>query len=264
MPWSMVEIYLALPAFLLVLSRVAGLMLASPLFSATMLPGPINALLAVAISLAVFPLAAAGPALPVTLGSAVTGMAGELAIGLVLGLGVSLVFAGVEMAAQLMSQQAGIALGEVFNPMMETSGTEVSQLYSLVAIMVFLGVGGHHALVRALLDSFATIPPLGFKPTPGLVELIMDVATLSFTIAIRVGGPVILALILSFLMLGFISRTVPQLNLLSVGFPVKLAMALFIMAVSMISMESILVDGLNEVMEGLRGALGMTGAMASR
>jgi flagellar biosynthesis protein FliR len=260
----MFEIYAALPIFLLVLARVAGLMLASPLFTSEMLPTPLNVLLAVAISLATFPLVAPQAIAPVTLGSACAGMIGELAIGLILGLGVSLIFAGVQMAAQLMSQQAGMALGEVFNPMMESSGTEVSQLYFLVAMAVFLAAGGHHAMVRAVLDSFTAIPPLGFKPHAGLIDLMVNVLTVSFTLAIRVGGPVILALVLAFLTLGFISRTVPQLNLLTVGFPIKLAMALFVMAVSMISMESLLVDSVNDVMDGIRDGLGITSLVASK
>ena len=260
MPWRIFEVYTALPAFLLVLSRVAGLMLASPLFSGTMLPTPINVILALAISLSIFPLMAGGLVVPVTLGSAAAGMAGELAIGLVLGLGVTLVFTGAQVAAQLISQQAGIALGEVFNPMMESSSTEVSQLYFLVAMAVFLAVDGHHALIRALLDSFATIPPLGFKPDASLLELVVELLTLSFIIAVRVGGPVMLALLLALLTLGFISRTMPQLNLLTFGFPLKLALAMFMMAVTLIALESILVDALVEVMDGVRAGLGITGA----
>lgn len=260
MPWRIFEIYTALPAFLLVLSRVAGLMLASPLFSGSILPTPINAILALAVSLSIFPLMAGQLAAPVTLASAAGGMAGELAIGLVLGLGVTLVFTGAQVAAQLISQQAGLALGEVFNPMMESSGTEVSQLYFLVAMAVFLGVDGHHALVRALLDTFAAIPPLDFKPEASLLELIVEVLALSFIIAARVGGPVMLALLLALLTLGFISRTMPQLNLLTVGFPLKLATALFVMAVTLIALEPILVDALVEVMDGVRAGLGIAQA----
>jgi flagellar biosynthesis protein FliR len=260
----MFELYAALPVFMLVLARVAGLMLSSPLFTSEMLPAPLNIFLAVAISLATFPMVAPHAVVPVTIGSAVAGMVGELAIGLILGLGVTLIFAGVQMAAQLVSQQAGLSLGEVFNPMMESSGNEVSQLYFLVAMAVFLAAGGHHAMVRAVLDSFATIPPLGFKPDSGMIDFVISALTSSFTLAIRVGGPVILALVLAFLTLGFISRTVPQLNLMTIGFPVKLAMALFIMAVSMISMESLLVDSVNEVMQGVRSGLGITARMAAR
>lgn len=248
---------MALPAFVLVLARVAGLMLAAPFFSSPVIPTQISVLLAAAMSLAIFPLTAATLAGPVTMGSAVGGLVGELAIGLVLGLGVTLVLVGIQVAAQLVSQQAGAALGEVFNPMLESSSSEVAQLYFLVAMSVFMLTNGHHAMVRALLDSFTAIPLLGFKPDIGLLDLLISMITLSFTIAIRVSGPAMLALLLAFLTLGFISRTVPQLNLLTVGFPIKLAMALLVMALTLIGLEGILVDGVVDVMDEIRTALGM-------
>lgn len=254
----MVNAYAALPVFLLVLARVAGLMLASPLFAGSMIPLQINVILAVTMSLAVFPLMITQVAVPVTLGSALAGLAGELALGLVLGMGVTLIFIGVQMAAQVASQQAGLALGEVFNPLLESTTTELSQLYFIVSMGVFLAVDGHHALIRALMDSFSTIPLLGFKPEAGLIDLLISILTASFIIALRVSGPVMLALMLGFLTLGFISRTVPQFNLLTIGFPVKLAMALFLMAMTMITLEPILIDGMNDVMDDLRAGLGIS------
>ncbi|GMU20973.1 MAG: flagellar biosynthetic protein FliR [Phycisphaerae bacterium] len=257
MPLTIANLYAALPAFLLVLFRIGGLMLAAPLFGSPLLPTQLTALLAVAMSLAVFPLMVTHITVPVTVASAVGGLAGELAIGVLIGLGVTLVFTGVQMAAQLVSQQAGIALGEVFNPMLDAPAAEVSQLYTMVVLTVFLAVNGHHALVRAVMDSFATIPPLAFQPDAGLIDLLADMITLSMVIAVRVGGPIMLALLLAFLTLGFISRTVPQLNILTVGFPIKVAMALFLMAMTLMGLESILIDGITGAMDQLREGLGM-------
>jgi len=81
MPDTWIELYMALPAFLLVLFRIAGLMLASPLFSSPAIPLQFKALLALAVSMALFP--AVGHALPekVTLASALTGLVGEVFIG---------------------------------------------------------------------------------------------------------------------------------------------------------------------------------------
>ncbi len=259
MPFSIAQLYLMLPAFLLVLFRISGLMLAAPLFSSPVLPMQFKVLLSVGISLAVFPMMLAHVTLPVTLGSAVGGLLGELAIGLLIGLGISLLFVGVQIAGQLISQQAGLALGDIFNPMLESQVTAVSEVYFYVAMMMFLAVGGDHALIRALLDSFATIPPLGLQATSGLANLLIDLLMIAFTIALRVGGPTILALLLAFLTLGFVSRTVPQLNLLSIGFPIKLALALALMAMTMMSLEPVLLDGLNVCMDGIRGALKLDG-----
>jgi flagellar biosynthetic protein FliR len=182
-------------------------------------------------------------------------MIGELAIGVLVGLGASLLLIGVQLAAQLAAQQAGLALGDIFNPLLESEGTAVSQLYFLVATMVFLGVGGDRAVIAALLDSFETVPPLAFRVTPDLIELIVEMLVLSFAIAIRVGAPVVLALMLSFLTLGFIMRTVPQLNILTVGFPIKIAVAMLIMAVTMMTLEPVVLDGLTMFLDGIRAGL---------
>lgn len=257
MPGSIFEFYGLGPAFLLVLFRVAGLVFAVPFFSSSALPARVKVMLSVAMALAVFPMMMSHVPATVTLASAVVGLLGELAIGLFIGLSLTLIFLGVQLAAQLIGQQSGMRLGSVFNPMLESSSTLAAQLYFLVALMVFLALGGDHAVIRTLLDSFATIPPLGFKVTPGLVSLLVDLAALSFTIAIRVGGPTILALFLALMVLGFLSRTIPQLNILTVGFPFKLSVALTVMAMTIMSLESVLIDGLTLCMDGIRIGLGL-------
>lgn len=257
MPWSIAQLYLLLPLFLLVLFRVSGLMLAAPLFSSAMIPTQLRVLLAVAISLAVFPYAVGSITAPVTLGSAVAGLIGELAIGLLIGFCVSLLFLGIQLAGNVVSQQAGLALGDVFNPMLDTSSTVVSELYFWVAMVVFLLAGGDRELMRSLLDSFHSVPPLSFRMSSEVTEVLVDLMGVSFAIAVRMAGPTMLALLLAFVTLGFISRTMPQLNILTVGFPVKLALAIFVMAVSLIAIEPILLDGWNVCLDGIRGAVGL-------
>ncbi|UCD28313.1 MAG: flagellar biosynthetic protein FliR [Planctomycetota bacterium] len=257
MSFSFVEFYAFLPAFLLVLFRVGGLILAAPMFNSSVLPARIKTMIAVAISLAVFPMMISYVPASITLGSAVAGLAGELAIGLFIGLGVTLLFVGIQIGAQLVGQQSGIRLGNVFNPLAEASGSILGQLYFLVALMVFLMVGGHRAVVRALLDSFAAIPPMSFELSANLLDILISICGLSFSIALRVAGPMILALMLALVTLGFISRTLPQLNILTVGFPIKLALALMIMALTIMSLEPLLLDGLTIGLDGIRAGLGL-------
>jgi flagellar biosynthesis protein FliR len=124
-------------------------------------------------------------------------------------------------------------------------------------MLLFLAVGGHRALVRTLLDSFESIPPLGFQISERLVGLLFDMMSLSFALAIRVGGPVMLALMLAFLTLGFVSRTVPQLNILSVGFPMKLMVALLTLAITITAMEDVLLSAFTEFLDMTRAGLGL-------
>ncbi len=257
MPWPTFELYAQFPAFLLVLFRIAGLTLTTPLFSSPVLPGQVRILLAVAIAAAVFPMMSVHLTVPVTLGSALTGLVGELAIGIFIGFCVSLIFMGLQLAAEIISHQSGMMLGAVYNPMLDSSESSISQLYYFAAMIGFLGVGGHRELIRAVLDSFAAIPPLGFKLTDGLLELLLDLVTTSFEMAIRVSGPTVIALMLALLALGFVSRTMPQLNILTVGFPLKLVMALLMVALTMMSLEPLLLEAFEEGMSSIRAGLGM-------
>ena len=96
MPWSLTNVYLLLPGFALVLFRIAGLMLVAPLFGSDAIPVRLKVALALTIAAVVFPLV--GPSLPaeITLGTALVGVVGEMSIGLVIGLGVSLIVLGVQ------------------------------------------------------------------------------------------------------------------------------------------------------------------------
>ncbi len=257
MPLPLFDHYQLLPAFLLVLFRMAGLMVSAPLFSSALLPTQVKALLAVAMAAAVFPMVMPAVAAPVTMAVVLTGLLGELCIGILIGFGVTLLFSGVQLGLQAAAQQAGLGLASSFDPTMETETAEVVQLYNLVAIFMFLGIGGHHALVRALLDSFQSVPPLQFAAGGEILDVVVRMIGASFTIAIRVGGPIMLTLLLAFVTLGFVSRTVPQLNILNVGFPLKLMVAMLVMALTIVAFEKVFLDGLTDFLDLTREALGL-------
>lgn len=254
---TLFDYYYLLPAFLLVFCRVGGLMLAAPVFSAPVIPMQVKVLFTAAMSLTIFPMVAPQLAVPVTLGSALAGLAGELMVGLFLGMGVNLLFVGMQLGMQVASQQAGMGLANSFDPVMETSISPVAHIYYIVGVFMFLIVGGHRALVRALLESFQSVGPLQFRLDEPLVGLLLDMFSASFSIAIRVGGPLMLALFLAFLTLGFVSRTLPQLNILTVGFPMKLMVFTLISAVALCSMEHLFLDALAEFVDMTRAGLGL-------
>jgi flagellar biosynthetic protein FliR len=185
-------------------------------------------------------------------------MIGELMIGLFIGFTTTLLFVAVQLAGQVMGQQAGLALGAVFNPVMDSSMTASSQVYYFVALMVFLAVGGHREIIEALLQSFQSIPPLGFSMSEQIGSLIVEVLGLSFMWAIRIAGPVMVALVVTLVALGFVGRSVPQLNILTIGFPLKAGVGLLVMALAIVSLEPVLLDALNSCLNAVRLGLGLT------
>jgi len=255
MPFELLELPLMLPGMALVLFRVMGLFLSAPIFSSTAIPRRAKVGFAFVATLMTYPLVQ--PTLPsdLTMSQALVGVVSEMMIGLAIGFGLSLIFVATQLGALMIAQQGGLALGQIFNPALNSQTTPLGQLLFLVLTGIFLGMNGHVAVVRSLLESFSFVPPLAFRVTPSVVELITGMVTSSFVTAIRLAGPALTALFLVTLSMGFISRTVPQLNILAVGFSIRSTMALLMTAVSLTVMQDLLVDGVVETMDAVNAIL---------
>jgi flagellar biosynthetic protein FliR len=205
--------------FTLVLARTGGLVMTAPVFSSLGLPRQVRAYLAVALALIVTPAYVSTSLPPVaSLAAYARLLANEALIGLLLGLGVNVLFAGILVAGQIVSQLSGLSLADVFNPGFEESSPVFSQLFYFLALAVFIAIGGHRILTEALLETFAWAPPghamLGDTYVDALVELMSQ----SFVLGVRAAAPLLIALSLSTLVLGLVSRTLPQLNVIAIGF----------------------------------------------
>jgi len=246
MPLELLRFEMLLPAFGLVLARVAGLVLAVPMLSSKQIPRVVKVWLIVTLSLMAFPVVATRLPLSLTLGQAATGMMGEFIVGEILGLGVGLAFFSAQIAGKMVSHQSGLALGTVFNPIFESQSTILDQIWFFTALMIFLGLRGHIIVVTVLLDSFKTVPPMMAVFDVSLLDYGVDIMQTMFELAIRLAGPAIAALFLTSLVMGFLTKTMPQLNILSVGFSVKIATALAISGVTISFSQGLLGDALFE------------------
>ncbi|MBN1345952.1 MAG: flagellar biosynthetic protein FliR [Phycisphaerae bacterium] len=255
MPYDLLHLQVLLPSLLVVLFRVAGISISAPFFSSTVIPRRVKIGLAMVTSLMAFPMVQ--PMLPtdLTLVQALTGIVGEVMVGLGIGLGMSLVFLSTQIAGLMIAQQGGLALGQIYNPELDTQTTPLGHVFFLGLMGVFLAIDGHVAVFKALLESFQFVPPLTFHVTPSVVELFSGLLTSAFVLAIRLAGPALIALMLVTLAMGFISRTVPQLNILAVGFSIRSSVALLMAAVSLSVAQDLLVDGVVDTMDALRAML---------
>lgn len=227
------------------------------MFSSQTIPVRVRAGLAFVIALMVFPIV--GPLMPVALSidAIVVTVLGELLIGLIMGVAVGMLFVGARLAGLMIGQQAGIALGQVINPMMEGQSTIIGQLYFLVTMMIFLAVGGHRAMVSALLDTFQSIPPGSFRYSASMLDLIERLLTDAFILGIRLAGPALIALMLASLTMGVISRTIPQINVLTIGFAVRVFVALSVTGLSLPLVYDVLYDAIVNTDDLVRMAFGL-------
>lgn len=259
MPWQAFEIQFLLPPFLLVLFRVSGLAIASPLIGSRAIPPQVKIALTLVLSLMIFPIVLSRTPNMLPLGSVVVTVFGELVIGLIIGLTLELVFLGVRLTGTVIGQQAGIALGQVFNPMLEGRSSIIGQLYYLVTLMIFLAVGGHRAMVRALLDSFERIPPGRFHFTESMLTLFEQLLSAAFVMGMRLAAPTLTALFIASVTMGFVARTIPQLNILTIGFSVRIFVGFSVAAVSLALAYDLIYDAILNSFVAIRGTLGLGG-----
>lgn len=220
--------------FLLVLTRISAVVMTAPLFSEHNIPLRVRALLAIFLAFLVAPLQTmpTGPVVEnlVELGRLV---ALEALVGLLLGLGLNVLFAGLQVAGQMISQMSGMSLAEVFNPDFNDNVSVFSQLFFFLTMAVFLGLGGHRMVIEAVLETFCWAPPGQVALGGTFVEALTSIVTQSFMLGIRAIAPVITALLLSTVVLGLISRTLPQLNILLVGFNLNAMLTLGVLFLSL-------------------------------
>jgi len=250
-----------LPTLTLVLARLGGLLVAAPAFSSGVLTIRLRCMLAIAIGLGVVSRAActhgAVPAaLPAGASALLGALAGEVLVGLAIGYAGRLAIAGIELGAFHVSQQMGVSLAEMFDPQVDDSFDAVRRLMVMLATVIFLAVGGHRALISAVMGTFQALPPMGLLSGSALSVFVALLAA-SFALALKVAAPVLIAMLLAAVAMGFLQKSMPQFNILSVGLPVRAMVALMLLAASLAAVQP-LMDGY------LTEALGRVGELAGR
>jgi flagellar biosynthetic protein FliR len=253
---QLLQTLLNLPLLALVLARISGLVAFAPFFSGAGIPIKARVLLVGTISIVVLPFASAGMVPPSDFGSLFALMIGELLIGLAIGLMLTTVFSGLELAGVLVGQQIGISMAQVFDPLFEEEASVLGQLYFWLAMVIFLLLKGHLILLGALIRSFHTLPPGKFIVDENVVGGIVEVLKLAFILALQVAAPVLVAIFLTTLALGFVGRTVPQLNILSVGFSLRVVLGFTLIVFCILPAIQVFFNALEKTFGSVYGLLG--------
>jgi len=230
----MTGLYLApVFTFTFVLARVGGLVVTAPLFSFAALPWKLRVFLTIALALVIAPIElSAPPALPQNLPVYAAQLGGELLIGTLLGVGVMVLFAGAQLAGQIIGQMSGLSVAEALNPGFDEQAPVLANLLQMTALAVFVAIGGHRLLVGALLDTYTAMPLGRAELLSSVGKLVPALMAESFSLAVRGAAPAVVALLLATVSLGLISRTLPQMNIMAIGFGLNLVVTCAILALS--------------------------------
>ena len=222
-----------LAGFILVLARVTPLFLLAPLFSSAMIPPRVRTVIAVGISIGLTPIALRGQHIPTDALALAELVVEGLLVGLGFSLALAVLLAAIESAGAFVDVISGFSYGSLINPLNNNNSAVMARFYSLVGTLIFLVIGGDGWTLRGLGRTFALVPLTSAPRLGSLVGGAEHVFSGVFTAAVEVAAPVLVALLITDVAFGVVSRVVPQLNVFAVGFPAKIAVALLVVGASL-------------------------------
>ncbi|MEM7705822.1 MAG: flagellar biosynthetic protein FliR [Pseudomonadota bacterium] len=223
--------------YLLALTRVSALLMATPVFRSTGVPSRIRLLLAVTVAALTVGTLPPGYEVP-TFGFSLIPIAlWEMALGLAMGLCIQMVFAALTIAGECVAVGMGLGFATIVDPQNGASVPTMSQQFVLLGTMLFVAINGHLVALNMVHDSFVMLPPGSQGNLSGGATPLLEWAMAMYANALRLALPVIAAMLLTNLAFGVITRAAPQLNVFAVGFPL---MMLIGMAAVMINIGTLL------------------------
>lgn len=232
-------IQLILP-YLLLLTRVSAFLMVLPIFGWQSLPTVIRAGMALTLTL-FFAVAGIGRVDVDLSGTGALQMGlltvREIACGLALGLAVQLVYLAVQQAANIMAMQMGFGDAGIMDPAMGEETSAVTTLMEMSFALLFLAAGGHLLLIQILQRSMAVFPLGGLVDFGALAEGLVQAGSTMLLLALKLAGPMLAAFLLLSMVLGVLARVMPEMNVLTESYPLRVALGFLMAAMVLPSLE---------------------------
>ena len=221
----------AISSLILLGFRLSGLMLIAPVFASRTVPVSVRTTLVVLLTWLLAPVVTASAAAQpqVTPATAVS----EALIGFAIGLGAAVMIAAVEMSGELIAIQTGLSGAASLDPLTYQSLPVIGQFTGLFAVAVLLSADAHIMMLDAVAASIRVLPVGGPIHAQAGIAAMLSAGSTLFMLGLRFAAPVIVAVLLANAALGILSRAAPQLNVLSVAFPLQVALGLAALAASL-------------------------------
>lgn len=251
-----------LPAWLMVLFRLTGIFILAPMLGSGTVFRQLKVFLVLGLSFCIYPmlLAPGRPAAGAMIGfmdgeihlwllAVAVGL--ELLIGFIIGFCASLPLIGMQVGGHVIDQQIGLGLAGVFNPELNEQSGVVGEFFFVLALTIFAILGGHNVLFLVLAGSFDHVPPGGLTHFGSILDLVVGLLSASFEFALRIAAPVLCLIFLETVAMGFVARTVPQINILSIGFAVRILLGAGMLIGFVSVVANVYVDNLQWTMRQL-------------
>jgi flagellar biosynthesis protein FliR len=219
--------------FFLVLARMTPLFVVAPLFSSQMIPAQVRTIVAVALSMGMTPIAMHGQTIPSDPLMIAALFITNTLTGLGFALAVAAMFAAVTSAGALLDLVAGFSYGQLINPFDGSQGGSLTNIYTMVGLALFIAIGGDAWMLRGIEHTLVLVPLTGAPHINSLAQGIDMAAGTVFVSALELAAPALVALLITDVAFGMVSRVMPQLNIFAVGFPMKIGVAMLVVAASL-------------------------------
>lgn len=220
-------------AFIYPLARILSVIATAPFWGSTAIPRRIRLLLGVAVAVGLAPALPPMPAVSPASGPGIWILVQQMLIGLGMGLAMRVVYSAVDVAGEFIGLQMGLGFATFYDPLNSSQTPVITEFMDLLALLLFLSINGHLIYVATLAQSFTAIPvsatPLGTGSWLNLVEL----GSKMFAAGLLLALPVVVALIIANLAMAVLTRAAPQLNIMSIGFPITLVGGFLALAMSL-------------------------------
>lgn len=221
--------------FILILVRVTGLFVISPIFGRNNLPTIMKIGLSITVALILLPLKINGFYLEIdNMRTLMFWSISEFLIGIIIGLIAFIYFSIVYLAGTIVDIQMGFGMVNIMDPQTNAQMPLMGGFYNILLTLVFLTINGHHQIIKSLIYSYEILP-IGFNisVSESLINYLIKIFTDTFILAFQLSAPILIAIFLANVILGILARTMPQMNIFIVGLPLKIAIGIIIILLSL-------------------------------
>jgi len=215
------------------LFRVAALVSSAPILNSQLVPVKIRLGIAIAITIVIVPILPPVPSIEPFSAEAILITLQQILIGLAMGLALQLVFAMFVIGGQIIAYQMGLGFASMVDPQSGTQVPVVSQFYVIIITLLFFSMNGHLMLIQSVHDSFFSMPigPTGIG-LDGVWSLLLWSSKM-YVGAVKIALPAIASIMLINFTFAVVTRSAPQFNIFSIGFPITMVMGFFIIMVTL-------------------------------
>ncbi len=242
----MTEIMPEISVLLLIIVRVSAFFVSVPFFSYSRIPPQLRIALAVIFSWMIY-YTLDVEAIPID-GDYILLVLKEAIIGVTIGLVAYMFMTAVQIAGGFIDFEMGFAMANVIDPQTGAQTPLMGQFFNFLILFVLLAINGHHLILDGIYYSYQFVPMDQVFPdfaNENIIEFILQSFGTIFALAFQMSAPIVATLFLVTMALGITAKTVPQLNIFVIGFPIKIAVGFLVLIISM----GVMIEVMEKVIE---------------